>query len=58
MKTQEQIEALHESANKLTSEELILGIASALISKEKLNHKAILILKTYLKRALEKEGIL
>lgn len=57
-KTIKEIEKLHEQASRLTSEELISGLAIALLQKDKHNPKAIFILKTYLKRALEKEGII
>lgn len=58
-KTLQETEKLHESASKLNSRELILGLATVYIKEQEktLNPKAILILKTYLKRALEKEGI-
>jgi hypothetical protein len=54
--TQDKIEKLHEIAMSMTANELIKTLAEAL-DNEKINPKGILILKMYLCRALNREGV-
>lgn len=54
--TQDKIEKLHEQASKLSANDLILALAQAL-HLASINPKGIQILKMYLLRALEREGI-
>lgn len=55
--TQDKIEELHEKLTKLTSDELILNLAVMIHTEKQYNPKAMLLLKTYLARALYREGI-
>lgn len=57
MSTDQKIQAMHDKCSKLTSDDLILLLVE-LTMYGNIDPRTFFILKTYLARALRKEGIL